>query len=791
MSGISQLADTAPSNNGTYFFVRNTDPVIVDNLVAGTVTTDELNLNGQVITASETAIFLNGEPYGGGGGGGVTTVTGSAPITVTGTAADPVVGINLSGIVQTAGAQTITGGKKFTVFPQSGDGMLPTDPEEFANKAYVDQQVATAQPSAWSQYPATQDVNMNYFKIANCAEVSDYGTEGQGLTLSSQTGDLAITAAQGDIDITAQNVILHQSLDVNGYNLTGVGDILGTTSNMLISTDTDITLQAITGNVEIDAKNLVIKSNAPAGQLVSDSTLQIQTDNDMTITATDALSITAGTMTINNALSMMSHKITNVTDPTDAQDAATKAYVDSRPAPPADTLANVLLAGNSAGASDIDMNGNDISSVNDITMSGILPSITATNIAANLVVSSAASMTLQTAGLMTVASGGILSLGGATHTTLENLIIDNSVISKENGEDDLQFQNVESINPTSGASLALGSSVQLDSGGQVTVNTNGQTLSLTGGTTSIFGTTTSLNGSSVTVNCNAGAGNPLWLQTTTANNTYIGAVVPNPVLDDSSVLNVASDTRGIYIPRLTSTQRAAIANPQNGLMVYDTTIGDLAIYGPRGWAKVTLSDLDGNLLDNLGGLGDTGAPERQLTGFQSITTGTLNADAIAPLDPLVQPYITVFGDLSLPDNSRIDFGAIDPGNGTIKATDVLNLEANTKVAINTPAVEFNVTTIDITSDNYIQLYAPTSISLNSGRITLNQTQGIIMPSTTGLNNGTIGDVITSQGPGLPARWQSLISSGTLTGTTPLLVRGGSGEVFEGTVSVDNTNGVLF
>lgn len=789
MSGISQLADTAPSNDGKYFFVRNTDPVIVNNLVATTVTADELNLNGQTITASDTAIFLNGEPYGGGGGGGVATVTGSAPITVTGTAADPVVGINLSGIVQTTGAQTITGGKKFSVLPQSVVGLVPTDPEEFTNKAYVDAQVATAQPSAWSEYPATQDVNMNYFKIANCAEVSDYGTEGQGLTLSSQTGDLAISAIQGNIDIKAQSVILYQSLDVNGYSLTGVGDIIGTTSNMLISTDTDITLQAISGNVEIDAKNLVIKSNAPAGQLISDSTLQIQTDNDMSITATDVLSITAGTMTINNALSMTSHKITNLTDPTDPQDAATKAYVDSRPAPPAPTLAAVLTAGNTASA-DIDMDGFDISSVNDITMSGILPSITATNIAANLTVTSAASMTLSTAGLMTVASGGILSLGGATHTTLENMIIDNSVISKESGEDDLQFQNVASIVPTTGASLQLGASVTITDVGETTIDTQNNTLTLNSGTGDLIVSSGEVvvTGSTVRVGAVGGNTTNIWLNPNSTNNVLVTGTFDEPSYRDSSVLNVADSARGMYIPRLTSTQRLAIPNPQAGLLCYDTTDNAIYVY-TTSWIKTVLANSANELVTSLSGLA-SGVPQKQLTGFQSITAGLVNTDAIAPLDPLVQPYISIAGDVSMPDNSRIDFGAIDPGDGTIKATVNLNLQADGAVNITAPDIQFNVTGIDITADNYIQLYAPENIALASKTIRLQQSEGLILPVFGGFGVGNVGDVIVSQGVGLPARWQPAISTGAITGSTPLLVAGPSGIVSEGTLIFNNDTGVL-
>jgi hypothetical protein len=712
---------------------------------------------------SATTLTYNGTTplfaaYGSGGGGGSTGPTGPQGFTGDPGPTGP------QGIPGTSSGTGATG-------PQGPTGPSPTN---------------------WAVYPATQDVNMNYFKIANCAEVSDYGS-GNGLTLSSQDGDLAISALNGYVDITCKYLDFHQDLNMNASSIQNVAEIVGDTT-LTLSAPVDVVINPLFGDVIMTSKNLLINAVAPAGQEISDSTLAIQTDNDMLLKATDQLTIAAGSLFISSIMSMDNYKIVNVANPVDPQDAATKFYVDNLvpPTPSTATLAQVLTAGNTANR-DIDMSGFDISSVNDMTMSGILPTITATNIAANLVVSSAASMTLQTAGLMTVASGGVLSLGGATYTTLENLNIDNSVISKESGEDDLQFQNVRSINPTSGSNLQLGPSVLLASGGQVGINTSNQSLSLVGSNVSLDGQLLSINASQgMTIGMNASAGSPIWVQPGLSNNVYIGAVVPNPVLDDSSVLNVGSDTRGIYIPRLTSIQRQAIPNPQNGLMVYDTTIGDLAIYGPRGWAKVTLSDLQGNLLDNLGGENESGAPERQLTGFQSVTTSSVNTDAIAPLDPLIQPYITIFGDVSMPDNSRIDFGLIDPGDGTIKATDNLNLEAINNVIVSASFFEVNTTGTQLISDNYIQMYAASSLSLTGASLTLNQTQGITMPMSGGLGPGNYGDVITSQGAGQPAKWMSPVASGLpLTGNTPLLVRGGTGQVFEGTVAVNNESGVLF
>ena len=52
------------------------------------------------------------------------------------------------------------------------------------------------------------------------------------------------------------------------------------------------------------------------------------------------------------------------------------------------------------------------------------------------------------------------------------------------------------------------------------------------------------------------------------NNVGIGTTTP----DASAVLDLSANDKGILIPRLTSAQRVAIANPANGLMVFDTDV---------------------------------------------------------------------------------------------------------------------------------------------------------------------------------------------------------------------------
>jgi|GEM_PF-4643106 len=54
--------------------------------------------------------------------------------------------------------------------------------------------------------------------------------------------------------------------------------------------------------------------------------------------------------------------------------------------------------------------------------------------------------------------------------------------------------------------------------------------------------------------------------------------VNNPSPHPSSVLDIQSSSRGLLIPRMTKTQRNAIANPADGLMVYQTAPDSMGFY---------------------------------------------------------------------------------------------------------------------------------------------------------------------------------------------------------------------
>ena len=65
------------------------------------------------------------------------------------------------------------------------------------------------------------------------------------------------------------------------------------------------------------------------------------------------------------------------------------------------------------------------------------------------------------------------------------------------------------------------------------------------------------------------------------NNTAAGSIA---ALNASAVLQADSTTRGFLPPRMTTTQKNAIATPASGLVVYDTTLNTLNFYNGTTWA---------------------------------------------------------------------------------------------------------------------------------------------------------------------------------------------------------------
>jgi hypothetical protein len=68
----------------------------------------------------------------------------------------------------------------------------------------------------------------------------------------------------------------------------------------------------------------------------------------------------------------------------------------------------------------------------------------------------------------------------------------------------------------------------------------------------------------------------------------LGSVlIGTPTEIASSILTLASTTKGFLPPRMTTTERNAISSPATGLMVYDTTLNKLCVRTASSWETIT------------------------------------------------------------------------------------------------------------------------------------------------------------------------------------------------------------
>jgi len=63
-------------------------------------------------------------------------------------------------------------------------------------------------------------------------------------------------------------------------------------------------------------------------------------------------------------------------------------------------------------------------------------------------------------------------------------------------------------------------------------------------------------------------------------------------IDGSAIAEFQSDSKGILIPRMSSTEREDINDPATGLMVFDTTTESFWFYSSTGWESVRDKDYD-------------------------------------------------------------------------------------------------------------------------------------------------------------------------------------------------------
>jgi hypothetical protein len=110
----------------------------------------------------------------------------------------------------------------------------------------------------------------------------------------------------------------------------------------------------------------------------------------------------------------------------------------------------------------------------------------------------------------------------------------------------------------------------------------------------------------------------------------------------SAMLDVASTTSGMLVPRMTTAQRTAIATPATGLYVYDTNLAAFLYFDGTAWRYMAQSGgwlLAGNALTGGEFMGSTTAQPvafraNNVERMRIISAGTVVVGATAAVDPL-------------------------------------------------------------------------------------------------------------------------------------------------------------
>jgi hypothetical protein len=179
-------------------------------------------------------------------------------------------------------------------------------------------------------------------------------------------------------------------------------------------------------------------------------------------------------------------------------------------------------------------------------------------------------------GLGTATPTGTLQIKGSGSTSATiSLLVQNSA-----GTEAVKVRDDGSVFYTSGYFNIQTSTVAAPSSGaqlnfNISGNGPGMTITNQNGTTYRIG---QYNTGNVLSIGDAGAGTPVF-NINLSGNIGVGTTAPNA----TAILDITSTTKGVLFPRMTTTQKNAIASPATGLVVYDNTTNKLQCYNGSTW----------------------------------------------------------------------------------------------------------------------------------------------------------------------------------------------------------------
>lgn len=186
-------------------------------------------------------------------------------------------------------------------------------------------------------------------------------------------------------------------------------------------------------------------------------------------------------------------------------------------------------------------------------------------------------------GITATGTGNVAILGGGTGAGSANVSIGStSALSLTTGSYNVAIGEASLYNVTTNShNVAIGRYAGTSSGSNATAN-HSQSIFIGSGTGWLSGGTALTNTTIIGYNLRTNLSNVFMLGR--SDQTIL--IGEGTSVGSGSILQIDSTTKGFLPPRMTTTQKNAIATPAAGLMVYDSTLNKLCVY-TTAWETVT------------------------------------------------------------------------------------------------------------------------------------------------------------------------------------------------------------
>lgn len=214
--------------------------------------------------------------------------------------------------------------------------------------------------------------------------------------------------------------------------------------------------------------------------------------------------------------------------------------------------------------------------------------------------------------------------------------------------------------------------------------------------------------------------------------------------DASSILDLSSTNKGLLLPRLTTSQRDAVATPIAGLMIFNTTTNKINIFVGAGWDEMNTTATYGSIA-TIDCAGATNAGTMNLGTEASGVTSTISYTGGNGLAHNGQ-VVTSTGVTGL--TATLTAGSFASGNGTlvytITGTPATGGTANFALSIGGQSCALQIDVSFWPAAGYVHCGIPTAVvevvSTVTGRIWMDRNLGATQLATSATDAAAYGDL---------------------------------------------------